>query len=65
MELKRPLKFQQYLDDKKMPVLNPKSLAVRHLPNIPWHKKVGLTPVSLVGLCCIFMALLWFLLFTK
>jgi hypothetical protein len=65
MELKKPEKFQRYLDDKKMPKLNPKSLAIKYLPTIPWHRKHGLSPVFLVSLCCVFMVVLWFLLFTK
>jgi hypothetical protein len=43
-------------------VLNPKSLAIRNL-ELPLHRKWGFTPTTFVALCCIFLALLWFLIF--
>jgi hypothetical protein len=43
--------------------LNPKSIAVRSITELPLHRKWGFTPTTFIAMCCVFLALLWFLIF--
>jgi hypothetical protein len=63
--LRRPLSFTKGYQKHKRAVLNPKSTIVAvHTPIVPWHKKLGVTPVMFIAACAIFLALLWYILFT-
>jgi hypothetical protein len=73
LELRRPLNLTRAYHEKKRkeetynanaPFLNPKSLSVRRQEEMPLLRKWNLSPVSLVAICCVLLALLWLMLFS-
>jgi hypothetical protein len=71
LELRRPLSLTRAFHEKKKqdenvkaPFLTPKSLSVRRQEEMPLLRKWNISPVTLVAICCILLALLWMMLFS-
>jgi hypothetical protein len=71
LELRRPLSLTRAFHQKKQetqnakePFLSPKSLSVRRQEETPLLRKWNLSPVTLVAICCLLLALLWMMLFS-
>ena len=74
LELRRPLSLTRAYHEKKQeelnlkakaPFLTPKSLGVRRQEEMPLLRKWNLSPITLVAICCILLALLWMMLFSS